>query len=163
MKWNESFANEKILMGVSMRSNAETVPTLVLERVVASTPQKIFDLWTQPKLMARWMSPYPGVVACEAAADVRVGGAYKLSMESAGSSCEIEGTYIEVDPPTKLVFTWCGPPTAGANTLVTLNLKPLQTGTKLTLTHEKLPTTEVRQGHAMGWANMLDHLSGEVE
>lgn len=145
-----------------MRSDAETVPTLVLERVIASTAQKIFDLWTRPELMTRWMSPYPGVVDSEAAADVRVGGAYKLSMGSAGSRCEIEGTYLVVDPPTKLVFTWCGPPTAGANTLVTLDLKPLKTGTKLTLTHEKLPTPEVRQSHRRGWANMFDHLSVEV-
>jgi hypothetical protein len=60
------------------------------------------------------------------------------------------------------VFTWFGPPTQNANTLVTLELKALQTGTELTLTHEKLPTAEVRQSHTTGWANMFDHLLVEV-
>lgn len=145
-----------------MPSDAARVPTLKIRRVIASSPQKIFDLWTRPELMARWMSPYPGAVHCEAVADVRVGGAFRLSIRSADSQCDIEGIYVEVERPKRLVFTWCGPPTQGANTLVTLELKALKTGTELTLTHEKLPTDEVRQGHTIGWANMVDHLLVEV-
>jgi uncharacterized protein YndB with AHSA1/START domain len=145
-----------------MRDDSETQPLLKIQRMVLGTPEKIFDLWARPELMARWMSPYPGEVRCEAEAEVRVGGSFKLLMRSQESECEIEGTYLEVERPHRLVFTWSGPPTVGVSTLVTLELKSTKTGTQLTLVHEKLPTPDVRRGHEMGWANMLDHLAVAV-
>lgn len=134
-------------------------PTVKIKRVIARPAEEIFELWTRPELMARWMSPYTGAVQCRAEADVRVGGRFRLSMCSADSQCEIEGTYVEIERPNRLVFTWLGPPTQNVNTLVTLELKALKSGTELTLTHEKLPTAEARQGHMIGWANMLEHLA----
>jgi uncharacterized protein YndB with AHSA1/START domain len=94
--------------------------------------------------------------------DIRVGGRFKLEMQSDQSGCEIEGTYVAIDPPRKLVFTWSGPPTGQADTLVTVELAPIENATELTLTHEKLPTAELRDGHGIGWANMLDHLERAV-
>jgi uncharacterized protein YndB with AHSA1/START domain len=76
-----------------------TVPTVKIKRVISSDAHKIFNLWTRPELMAHWMSPYPGKVQCAAEADVRVGGTFKLSMQSDHSTCEIEGQYVVVDPP----------------------------------------------------------------
>jgi uncharacterized protein YndB with AHSA1/START domain len=145
-----------------MPSDAAPVSTVKIKRVIASPAQQIFDLWTQPELMARWMSPYPGAVQCGAEADVRVGGTFRLSMSSAESRCDIEGTYVEIERPHRLVFTWLGPPTRGVTTLVTLELKTVHAGTELTLTHEKLPTAEVRQGHLTGWETMLEHLAVEL-
>jgi uncharacterized protein YndB with AHSA1/START domain len=145
-----------------MHSDLAIVPTVTIKRLIASSPEKIFDLWTQPAKMARWMSPYPGPVQCIASADVRVGGAFKLSMASAASQCDIEGIYVEVQRPNSLIFTWSGPSTQDANTLVTLELKAVKGGTELVLTHEKLPTPEIRQGHIVGWANMFEHLDIEV-
>jgi len=142
-----------------MRTDTGAVPTLVIKRRVAATPREVFELWTEPELMAPWMSPYPGPVDCEAEADVRVGGAYSLKMGSGESQCEIEGTYVDVDPPNRLVFTWSGPPTRNAKTLVTLELSDAPGGTDLVLTHERLPTPDVRQGHEIGWGNFLDHLA----
>jgi uncharacterized protein YndB with AHSA1/START domain len=141
-----------------MRADSETVPTVVVRRVIAAQAERIFDLWTQPAKMVQWMSPYPGPVACTAQSDVRAGGAFSLLMGSADSQCEISGIYVEVSRPRKLVFSWVGPPTQGANTLVTVELNPVSAGTELILTHEKLPTAEVREGHAAGWRNMFDHL-----
>jgi uncharacterized protein YndB with AHSA1/START domain len=140
-----------------------TVPTVKIKRVISSDAHKIFNLWTRPELMAHWMSPYPGKVQCSAEADVRVGGTFKLSMQSDHSTCEIEGQYVVVDPPHLLAFTWCGPPTQNANTLVTVELKSISGGTELTLTHEKLPTVELRAAHEIGWANMFDHLTDAVD
>ena len=94
---------------------------------------------------------------------VRVGGAFKLSMRSDASTCEIAGEYVAVDPPRRLVFTWRGAPTQDADTLVTVELAPSGAGTELTLTHERLPTPELRAAHATGWANMFDHLVALAE
>ena len=77
--------------------------------------------------------------------------------------CQIEGTYVVVDPPRKLVLTWKGRPTENANTLVTVELTPVQGGTELRLTHEMLPTLENRTAHMGGWMNMLDHLEAALK
>ena len=96
---------------MTLMQGETTAATVTIKRVISSDAHKILNLWARPELMARWMSPYPGKVQCAAEADVRVGGTFKLSMQSGHSTCEIEGQYVVVDPPHLLAFTWCGPPT----------------------------------------------------
>ena len=66
---------------------------------------------------------------------------------------------MEVDRPRKLVFTWIGPLTNNVNTLVTVELNPRGDETDLVLTHERLPTPAIREGHTKGWGNILGHLA----
>lgn len=124
--------------------------------------EEIFDLWTQPDLMARWMSPFPGAVDCKASCDLRPGGAFSLVMLAENSSREVSGTYMEVDRPRKLVFTWMGPLTNNVTTLVTVELTPRGGETDLVLTHERLPTSAIVEGHTKGWGHILDHLADVV-
>jgi uncharacterized protein YndB with AHSA1/START domain len=130
-----------------------------IRRRVQATAEEIFDLWTKPELMVQWMSPFPGAVDCKASADLRPGGAFSLFMASADASREVSGTYVQIDPPRKLVFTWAGPLTNHVNTLVTLELTPQGDETDLVLTHERLPTQAIVEGHTRGWGHILDHLA----
>ena len=139
-----------------------TGPIVQVRRRVKARAEEIFDLWTQPDLMARWMSPFPGAVDCKASADLRPGGAFSLFMSSGEASREVSGTYVEIDRPRKLVFTWIGPLTNNVNTLVTVELNPRGDETDLVLTHERLPTTAIVEGHTRGWGNILDHLANAV-
>jgi uncharacterized protein YndB with AHSA1/START domain len=135
------------------------VPVLQIRRRVNATAEQIFDLWTRPDLMARWMSPFPGAVTSKASCDLRPGGAFSLIMSSAESSREVSGTYVQIDRPRKLVFTWTGPLTNNVDTLVTVELTPRGDETDLVLTHERLPTSAIHEGHTKGWGNILDHLA----
>ena len=137
-------------------------PIVQLRRRVKATAEEIFELWTKPDLMARWMSPFPGAVDCKASCDLRTGGTFSLFMSSAEASREVSGTYVLVDRPRKLVFTWIGPLTNNVNTLVTVELNPLGDETDLVLTHERLPTQAIFGGHTKGWGNILDHLADLV-
>ena len=139
-----------------------TGPTVQIRRRVRATAEQIFDLWTQPNLMVRWMSPFPGAVDCKASCDLRPGGAFSLVMLSKDSSREVSGTYVEVDRPRKLVFTWMGPLTNNVKTLVTVELFPRGDETDLVLTHERLPTSAIVEGHTRGWGTILDHLAEAV-
>jgi uncharacterized protein YndB with AHSA1/START domain len=85
-----------------------------------------------------------------------------LAEPSALSSREVSGTYVQVDRPRKLVFTWIGPLTNNVNTLVTVELNPCGDETDLVLTHERLPTPAICEGHTRGWRNILDHLADAV-
>jgi uncharacterized protein YndB with AHSA1/START domain len=136
-----------------------TGPTLQIRRRVKAGAEEIFDLWTKPDLMVRWLSPFPGAVDCKASSDLRPGGAFSLVMSSEQSSREVSGTYVEIDRPRRLVFTWIGPLTNHVNTLVTVELNPLGDETDLLLTHERLPTSAILEGHTKGWGNILDHLA----
>jgi uncharacterized protein YndB with AHSA1/START domain len=145
-----------------MAHDDTAAPTVQIRRRVKAPAEQIFDLWTKPDLMVRWMSPYPGAVDCKASCDLRPGGAFSLVMSSAESIREVSGTYVQVDRPRKLVFTWIGPLTNNVNTLVTVELIPRGDETDLLLTHERLPTTAIVEGHTRGWGNILDHLAEAV-
>ncbi|HTW85515.1 MAG TPA: SRPBCC domain-containing protein [Candidatus Sulfotelmatobacter sp.] len=136
-----------------------TGPTVRIRRRVRAGAEQIFDLWTKPELMVRWMSPYPGPVDCKATCDLRPGGAFSLVMSSQDSRREVSGTYVQIDRPRKLVFTWTGPLTDGVDTLVTLELTSRGDETDLVLTHERLPTLAMHEGHTRGWGIILDHLA----
>jgi uncharacterized protein YndB with AHSA1/START domain len=105
-----------------MAPDDATGPAVRIRRRVSAGAEEIFDLWTKPELMVRWMSPFPGAVVCKASCDPRPGGAFSLVMSSEEASREVSGTYVEVDRPRKLVFTWIGPLTNNVNTLVTVEL-----------------------------------------
>ena len=138
-------------------------PIVQIRRRVRAGAEQIFDLWTQPDLMVRWMSPFPGAVDCKASCDLRPGGAFSLVMSSEESSREVSSTYVLVDRPRKLVFTWIGPLTNNVNTLVTVELNPRgDNETDLVLTHERLPTPAIHEGHTKGWGIILDHLADAV-
>ena len=137
-------------------------PIVQVRRRLRAGAEQIFDLWTKPDLMVRWMSPFPGAVDCKASCDPRPGGVFSLVMSSEESSREVSGTYVEVDRPRELVFTWVGPLTNNVNTLVTLELNPYGDETDLVLTHERLPAPTIYEGHTRGWGIVLDHLAGAV-
>src|SRR5246127_5406012 len=139
-----------------------TGPIAQVRRRGAARAEPICDLWANPHLMVRWMSPYPGSVNCKTTCDLRPGGAFSLVMSSGQSSREVSGTYVQVDRPRKLVFTWIGPLTNNVNTLVTVELNPCGDETDLVLTHERLPTPAILEGHTKGWGNILDHLADAV-
>ena len=141
----------------------ETAGAIVqVRRRLRARAEQIFDLWTKPDLMVRWMSPFPGAVDCQASCDLRPGGAFSLVMLSGESRREVSGAYVQVDRPRKLVFTWIGPLTNNVNTLVTVELNPRGDETDLVVTHERLPTQAIHEGHTKGWGNILDHLADAV-
>ena len=139
-----------------------TAPIVQVRRRVRAGAEQIFDLWTKPDLMVRWLSPFPGAVDCKASCDLRPGGTFRLVMSSAEASREVSGAYVHIERPRKLVFTWIGPLTNHVNTLVTLELDPRGDETDLVLTHERLPTSAIVEGHTRGWGHILDHLADVV-
>ena len=127
---------------------------LVVERVLPASPDEVFDAWTTPSRMAAWMSP---VGAAEAEVDLRVGGSFRVVMVEA--RLEHTGEYLEIDPPSRLVFTWVSPFTGAEPSVVTVELHPHDKGARVVLTHERLPE-DVIDGHRDGWGAMIERLAG---
>lgn len=132
--------------------------SLEVRRLLPATAEEVFAAWTDPELMGGWMSP---VGHAEVDVDLRVGGQFRVIMGAKGRRLEHTGEYIEVNPAQRLVFTWRSPYTGPEPSVVTVELRPAETGTELLLTHERLPKDQV-EPHAGGWGRMLDRLAEEV-
>ena len=94
----------------SMESNATVERTsereLVVSRTVNGPSRIVFEAWTKAELLQRWWAPksFPiSLLSCET--DPRVGGRYRLVYGYEGSTMEFFGQYLEVTPPSRLVWT----------------------------------------------------------
>ena len=79
---------------------------LVVTRTFDGPARIVFQAWTDPELFKRWWVPRSlgvALLACEL--DVRTGGTYRLVFGHEGSTMEFFGRYIEVTPPSRIVWT----------------------------------------------------------
>ena len=80
---------------------------LVVTRTFNGPARIVFEAWTRPELFKRWWAPKSfglTMISCEM--DVRVGGRYRLEFgHDASESMAFIGKYIEVTPPSRLVWT----------------------------------------------------------
>jgi uncharacterized protein YndB with AHSA1/START domain len=92
--------------------------------------------------------------------DVRVGGRFRIVFGGPdGKLHECAGTYKEVVPNRKLVFTWSWPnSTPERVSVVTIVFKDLNGKTELIFKHEQLFDEKVRDDHKRGWTGSLDKL-----
>jgi uncharacterized protein YndB with AHSA1/START domain len=85
---------------VERRSERE----LVVTRTFNGPARIVFEAWTKPELFRRWWVPKSmgmSLRSCEM--DVRVGGKYRLEFEP--DAMAFFGTYLEVTPHSRLVWT----------------------------------------------------------
>jgi uncharacterized protein YndB with AHSA1/START domain len=132
--------------------------SLELRRRLPATAAEVFAAWTNPELMAQWLSP---VGHSEVEVDLRVGGRFRVTMVGENRRIEHSGEYLEVAPPRRLAFTWASLYTGPEPSVVTVELRPADDGTELVLTHERLSEDQV-EPHTGGWGRMLDRLAEEV-
>jgi uncharacterized protein YndB with AHSA1/START domain len=77
---------------------------LVVTRTFNGPARLVFEAWTKPELFRRWWLPKSmGMALRSLQMDVRVGGKYRLEFEPDGMA--FFGTYLEVTPPSRLVWT----------------------------------------------------------
>lgn len=131
-----------------------------VRRVLAAPADEIFDAWTDPAQLQQWLCPGSGVVA-EVSCDPVVGGGYRLVMVFDHGAVEVTGTYLVVQRPHRLVFTWRTERIAGRETRVSVSLRPAAQAadrTEMTITHERAPTDRIRDALAAGWADVAQKL-----
>jgi uncharacterized protein YndB with AHSA1/START domain len=142
--------------------------TLRLERTFPAPRERVFDAWVNPELLRRWWASQPDWTSPAAEVDLRVGGAYRLSMQGPeGPAHSVVGEYREVDRPRRLVYTWSWeddpPEMAGsAGTLVTVEFHAEGERTRVVLTHEGFDGDRPRDLHRGGWTGCLDNLEDRV-
>ena len=135
---------------VARKSDREQVVT----RVFDCPARIVFDAWTRPELLMRWWAPKStgvALVSCEA--DVRVGGSYRFEFAhgAAGGTMAFFGRYLEVTPPSRLVWTNEESDQAPVSTL-TLEEKG---GKTLLVLHEVYPSKEALDDALVGMESCM--------
>ena len=145
-----------------MGENDATCPPCVrLTRRLPASPEKVFDAWTDGESMGEWLHPST-VNRVNADLDVKVGGDFHIVMSDETAKHDHHGTYLAVERPSRLAFTWSSPGTREQETRLTVELAPDGDGTELVLTHEQLPDLESAHKHTAGWLAILDRLSARL-
>ena len=138
--------------------------SLTLVRRIAERPSIVFEALTTADGIASWWGP-DDLPAISAEIDPRVGGAYRVRFRTLdGQEHEACGECLEVDRPVRVVMSWrwaVGGAAAefGRVSRVEFDLKPIENGTELTLTHADLGTVASQQGHKGGWTGALAKLT----
>jgi len=134
-------------------------PSLALKRRFEASPAQLYQAWTQPEKMIRWWGVTGHANAPIAEADLRIGGHFRVQFWTPnGEHHSVSGVYREVVPDRKLVFSWAWQSTPERESQVTVDLKPDNDGTILTLTHERFFNETARDDHRRGWTQALDML-----
>jgi uncharacterized protein YndB with AHSA1/START domain len=151
---------------VSVAQNRTTVERksereLVARRTVNGAAEFVFEAWTKAELFRRWWVPKSfGVTLLSCEMDVRVGGQYRLVFNHEGSNMEFFGTYLEVTPPSRLV--WTNEEGGSGHTITTVTFEEL-TGKTFLVVHDLYPTKEaldaaIESGSTGGLPEQLDAL-----
>ena len=130
---------------------------LVVRRTIRASAERLFTAWTDPRHLTAWWGPRP-VTCAGAEVDLRIGGRYRIiNAMPDGSTLAIEGEFLEIEPPTKLVYTW-HTGQSSESSLVTVRFEERGDATEVIVLHERIPSEAVKVSHEGGWTGCLDGL-----
>jgi len=131
-----------------------------LERTLASNIEDVFRAWTEPEILVKWFHASENVTIQRANIDLRIGGSYCLTMQDHGHVCTITGTYLTIQAPNILEFTWQWDDKSKdpEQTIVKVELSSCMVGTFLRITHKNLSSERSVKEHLWGWEGVLKAL-----
>lgn len=138
----------------------QTTGSLTITRVIAADPDTVFDAWTKPEHIRRWSAP-EGMSIPISEVDLTVGGRFVLQMRnSEGGTHTARGVYREIERPARLVYSWAWDehPEHGES-LITVEFRPVDGGTEVTMVHSGLPDEKSVTDHESGWTSCLNRLA----
>ena len=107
--------------------------------VLDTSPERLFRALTTKEICNWWVRP--GVFNTqEWCGDVREGGRWAAAGIGGGQPYQLEGEFVAVDEPNRLVQTWKAVGAPFEPAMLTYELEPQSDGVQLTLRHSGLPT-----------------------
>ena len=143
----------------AMTNDQPATPVRIV-RDFAAPASRVFAAWTDPQQLGRWAWGSLGR-DCTAEIDLRVGGRYRVTTSRPEGELAFSGTYIEVKPDERLVYTlhWEAPMGYDVREeTVTVEFVDTALGSEVIFVHDGVELPEARREHAKGWADTFDSL-----
>lgn len=133
---------------------------LQVTRSFQASRERVFEAFTGKEGVKVWFAcPSNLRWLEEPLLDLRSGGRYRFTVGDGKNTWTIHGSYLEVNPPERVKFTWLWEqdPIHGdsGDTVVTVEFKERGASTEVVLTHEGFSSERSRQEHDEGWAECL--------
>jgi uncharacterized protein YndB with AHSA1/START domain len=128
---------------------------------IAAIPDRVFHTLTDPTELAAFWGSDDMYRTSDWKVDLRPGGKWSaLARGADGTTMTVDGEYLEVDPPRRLVFTWRPSWDDYAVTTVRYDIEPTATGTRLRVTHTGFGDRDMAAaGTGEGWKRVLEWLA----
>ncbi|HEY8180810.1 MAG TPA: SRPBCC domain-containing protein, partial [Thermoanaerobaculia bacterium] len=149
----------RVHTGALMSAAASIAKDAIVSSVdLAASPQRVFRALASKEVCDWWVRP--GIFDTrEWTGDVRPGGRWRATgIGKGGNAYALEGEFLEVDAPRKLVHTWHLVGTPSAPTTVSYELEEIDGGTRLTFRHSGFASPEASANTAIGWETSFARL-----
>jgi uncharacterized protein YndB with AHSA1/START domain len=144
----------KSLTKVERRSGREVVVT----RSFDAPARLVFEAWSKPELFKRWWVPAStGMTLSSCEMDVRTGGRYRLGF---GGGMDFFGRFLEVTPPSRIV--WTNEEGGGDGSVTTVTLTEAD-GKTLVVVSELYASEEALDADGGGAAEAMHETFGQLD
>ena len=139
---------------------SETPVVMTVSRTYDAPAERVFDAWLDSRSAGKWLYATPTGHMVQVDIDPCVGGRFTLVDRRDGTDVEHVGEYLEIERPSRLVFTLCVPKYSQNVDRIAIRIEPTSHGSALTLTHEAGPDAAPMQRLIEeGWAGVLGGLA----
>ena len=147
-------------------TSATTDRDALVERIfIEAPPERVFRALTESDELLAWWGDDAHYRCTSWTLELRVGGAWRSEgRNAAGMPFVVEGSFVEVDSPRVLAFTWKPSWLEVAPTTVRIALEARGRGTDLTWTHSGFARyPKALEDHRGGLPTVLAWLKGFLE
>ncbi|WP_405179132.1 metalloregulator ArsR/SmtB family transcription factor [Nocardia sp. NBC_01377] len=165
-RWIAIFDRPRLQMINAIKNQAEeyamtstSIPSYVYVTYIKASAEQVWKALTDADLTARYWG-HANV------SDWQPGSEWEHRRVDGSDKVDVFGTVLEAEPPTHLVVTFDDVPDAEKArepSVVTFLVEPHRDIVRLTVTHEKFPNADMRDGISQGWPAVLANLKSLLE
>jgi uncharacterized protein YndB with AHSA1/START domain/DNA-binding transcriptional ArsR family regulator len=157
-RWVDKYSERWTSTLTTLKASLENTMEKVFEIYIKTTPERLWEAITNPRMRAKYM------FGLNVVSDWTAGSPYRA--QTADASLIIEGENLEVEPPTRLVQSFCAmwdnEVRAEGTSRVTWEIEPVGDSCRLLVTHDQLPENAPAALYG-GWPQVISGLKTLLE